>query len=388
MGEQAVLVLEDGSFFVGEPFGARVDAEGEVVFNTSMTGYQEICTDPSYRGQMVLLTHPQVGNYGVFGLASESTVPWIAALLVRDLAPFHHHWRAEESLDSYLSRHGVAGLQGIDTRAIVRRLRTRGTMRAVLRQTAYDGLADVRLAIAWEEARNVTPLSQRPVVAEVSGAGLAAVDGDLGQPSRSAAGQGPHIALLDCGVKHNIIRSLERRGARVSVLPWNATLDDILALGPDGVLVSNGPGDPASIHQTVRTVRGLLDRRVPLMGICLGHQALGLAIGATTSRLKYGHHGGNHPVKDLLTGKVYITTQNHEFQVDRDSIPSDSGFFASHVSLNDGSLEGLTHPELPAFSVQFHPEGCPGPQDNQYLFDRFISLVRLARNGRRDGARP
>jgi len=371
--KHAILVLEDGSTFVGTPFGAEAGAEGEVVFNTSMTGYQEVCTDPSYRGQMVVMTHPQIGNYGISRAAYESTRPWAAALIVRDYAPFHHHWQSEASLGEWLAAYGVPGMQGIDTRALTRILRTRGTMRAILfhREAPPE---DTELEEMLDAVRRVTSLSDKDLVSEVAGAGSEADVLQVGQSS-----SGPHIVLVDLGVKHNIIRSLVKRGAQVTNVRHAATTGDILGLNPDGVVLCNGPGDPASLRQVVETCRGLLRAEVPLMGICLGHQVLGRAIGGTTSRLKFGHHGGNHPVKDLVTGRVNITSQNHEFQVDADSIPAESGFYVSHRNLNDGSVEGLAHPTLPVFSVQYHPEGSPGPQDNQYLFDRFLEMVRVSR---------
>lgn len=366
----AVLVLEDGSTFPGTPFGAEVGAEGEVVFNTSMTGYQEVCTDPSYRGQMVVMTHPQIGNYGISRAACESTRPWVAALIVRDYAPFHHHWQSEGSLGDWLAAHGVPGLQGIDTRALTRALRTRGTMRARLfHRDAPPEEAELEQMLA--SVRQVVSLSEKDLVGEVTGAGAEADVLRVGQ-----GGSGPHVVLVDCGVKHNIVRSLVRRGARVTNVGHAATTRQILDLHPDGVLLCNGPGDPASLQQVVECCRGLLQARMPLMGICLGHQVLGIAIGGTTSRLKFGHHGGNHPVKELVAGTVNITSQNHEFQVDADSIPPESGFYVSHRNLNDGSVEGLAHPTMPVFSVQYHPEGSPGPQDNQYLFARFMEMIK------------
>lgn len=366
----AVLVLEDGSTFVGTPFGAEVGAEGEVVFNTSMTGYQEVCSDPSYRGQIVVMTHPQIGNYGVSPVSNESTRPWVAALIVRDYSPYYHHWQGEESLDQWLDRYGVPGMQGVDTRAITRALHTKGTMRAMLFQREAPP-EDVALEEMLDGVRHVTSLSEKDLVGEVSGAGSEADILKVGPE-----GTGPHVVLVDSGVKHNIIRSLVRRGARVTNLRHAATTREILDLNPDGVLLCNGPGDPASLAQIVDAARGVLEAEIPLMGICLGHQILGRALGATTSRLRFGHHGGNHPVKELATGRVNITSQNHEFQVDAASIPPESGFYVSHVNLNDGSVEGLAHSSRPVFSVQYHPEGSPGPQDNQYLFDRFIDMIK------------
>jgi carbamoyl-phosphate synthase small subunit len=371
-----VLVLEDGTVYPGTMFGAPVEAAAEVVFNTGMTGYQEICTDPSYRGQMVVLTHPQVGNYGVDEAVAESTRPWVAALIVRELASFPHHWTAAQSLDAYLARHGVPGLQEVDTRALTRRLRTRGTLRAVLAPAPESGLSAAYVESLVARARLLASISHQPVVDEVAGAAMAAI------PSSRAGERGPAqqpVVVLDCGAKHNIVRSLQRRGVDVAVVEPTADPEAIRALRPAGIVLANGPGDPAALPQVVELVRGLIKTDVPLMGICLGHQLLGLAAGATTSRLRYGHHGGNHPVKDLRTGRVHITSQNHEFQVEADSLPPGSGFYVSHVNLNDGSVEGLAHRERPVFSVQFHPEGCPGPQDNQYLFDYFLDKVAAPR---------
>src|SRR5579884_3713446 len=402
-----VLVLEDGTVYPGTLFGAPVEAAAEVVFNTGMAGYQEICTDPSYRGQMVVLTHPQVGNYGVDAAVSESTRPWVAALIVRELAAYHHHWSAAESLDAYLRRHGVPGLQDVDTRALTRRLRTRGTLRGVLAPAPAGGLSAAYVESLVEQARALPSLSDRDVVGEVAGAAVAVPPDPQSLSGRQRAGvrAGP-VVVLDCGAKHNIVRSLQRRGVPVVVVQATAglTLDALLsplpALGeradshgsgsvglsplptvgegpgvrgrPAGVVLANGPGDPAALPHVAAVVRELLATDIPIVGICLGHQLLALAAGGTTSRLKYGHHGANHPVKDLRTGRVHITSQNHEFQVDAASLPPDAGFYVSHVNLNDGSVEGIAHRERPIFSVQFHPEGCPGPQDNQYLFDYFL----------------
>ena len=364
---EAALALEDGSVYLGQPFGADVDVEGEVVFNTAMTGYQEICTDASYRGQLVVLTHPQVGNYGVSESAQEAGRPWLAALLVRELAERPNHWDSEETLDSYLRRSGVPGLQGIDTRSLTRRLRARGALRAVLRQSGSAGFRPSELAHLPAEAARVTPLSEKALVAEVSG-GV-----HVGEQRREA---GPRVLVVDYGYKANIVRSLRRRGARVETVGWDFGPDAILAAGPDAVVLSNGPGDPAQLRDAVETARRLIASKLPIMGICLGHQLLGQAAGATTRRLPFGHHGGNHPVKELSSGRVAITSQNHEFEVEVGPALEASGFEVSHVSLNDGSVEGLRHRELPVFSVQFHPEGCPGPQDSQPQFDHLFQLIQ------------
>lgn len=368
MTREAALVLEDGSVFLGQHFGAETEAEAEVVFNTGMTGYLEVCTDPSYRGQMVVMCHPQIGNYGVAVSHRESIRPWVAALIVREIAEKPNHWEACCDLPTYLAEYGVPGIQGVDTRALVRRLRQRGTMRAVLRLAGPDGFSERDLERFRAQARGVVDLSEKALVQEVSGAGAAA--------ATEREGRGPRVVVLDLGIKHNIVRSLERRGIAPLVLPWTSTLEDIRAARPAGVVISNGPGDPAALPDVVRTVRGLIESELPVFGICLGHQLVGLAIGATTSRLRYGHHGGNHPVKELETGRVAITTQNHEFQVDDGPALAAAGFRVSHVNLNDGSIEGLAHRERPIFTVQYHPEGCPGPQDNQNLFDRFVGLLK------------
>ncbi len=367
---EAALALEDGSIFVGQPFGAEVDADGEVVFNTGMTGYQEICTDASYHGQLVVLTHPQIGNYGVSRSAQEAERPWLAALIVRELAARPHHWESEASLDRYLDGWNVPGLEGIDTRALTRRLRSRGALRAVLRQSGPEGFrADdlARLAVA---ATRVTPLSDKQLVADVSRRGRAAAEGAKG-PAR--------IVLVDYGYKANIVRSLQRRGAVVDVLGCETDAERVLADRPDAVVLSNGPGDPATMEDAVRMTRELIPTGVPIMGICLGHQIIGQAAGATTTRLPFGHHGGNHPVKDVHSGRVAITSQNHEFQVVPGPELEAAGFVVSHVSLNDNSVEGLRHRELPVFSVQFHPEGCPGPQDSQPQFDHLFDLIARRR---------
>lgn len=359
----AALVLEDGSYFVGKRFGANVDAAGEVVFNTSMTGYQEICSDPSYHGQMVVLTYPLIGNYGVSRLDEQSRHPWVAALIVREHYEDYSNWQAEGSLQSYLFRSGIPGLAGIDTRALTRRLRTKGTMKAILVNWESE-----RVEQFVSRARAVTPLSEQDLVADASVSAASSLN------PTSASALPPRVVLVDFGFKNNIANSLRRRGVEVIVVPHTSTFAQIQALAPHGVVLSNGPGDPAVLTGGVSLAREILEARHPLLGICLGHQVLAQAIGATTSRLKFGHHGGNHPVKDTVTGLVHITSQNHEFQVDAVSVRSE-GFFISHVNLNDGSVEGIAHTERPVFSVQYHPEGAPGPQDNQYVFDRFAELV-------------
>lgn len=392
LGEEiAVLALEDGSIFTGRPFGAvaalREGRRGEVVFATGMTGYQEILTDPSYRGQMVCLTYPLVGNYGVTPVDGESWRPWLSALLVREVCEEFSNWRAAESLDRYLARSGVPGLCEFDTRALTRVLRAKGTLRGVLRAFAPGEVYDTAALVA--EARCVRSVSELNVVGDVSFRGPrlwdvlpADISGShkvLPPGAEEPAATGGRVVLVDTGFKHSIARCLANRGLEVVVVPYGAGPRILETMRPDGVLLANGPGDPASVIRLMALVREALRRRMPLMGICLGHQMLGLAIGARTSRLAFGHHGANHPVRELRSGRVTITSQNHTFQVDAASIPSGSGFYVSHMNLSDGSVEGLAHDDLPAFSAQFHPEAAPGPEDNRYLFDRFAALVAQER---------
>jgi carbamoyl-phosphate synthase small subunit len=380
MSRAAVLGLEDGSTWWGEAFGGASTAAGEVVFNTAMTGYQEVASDASYNGQIVVMTYPLIGNYGAFDLAAESRRPWVEALVVRQLMA---NQRGLTDLDAYLRAHGVPGLAGIDTRALVRRLRSAGTLRGAILQVppTVAGSDDVgQEAVA--KARTSPPLAQRPLVQESSG------------PSRQVGALraqgplplGPKVALIDTGVKENQVRELARRGATVKVFPATSTARDVLSWSPDGIVVTNGPGDPAAIPQVTASVKIMLEaalqrgsmRPLPILGICLGHQLLGRAIGATTSRLRFGHHGSNHPVQDVRTGRVVITSQNHEFQVDEGSIPEGSGFYVSARNLNDGSVEGLAHRLLPIRTYQYHPEGAPGPRDNEPAFDAFMTDVHAA----------
>jgi carbamoyl-phosphate synthase small subunit len=380
LGADACLALEDGRVFFGHAFGSRSEAEAEVVFNTSMAGYQEIATDPSYHGQMVVLTHPQVGNYGVQAEATESRRPWIAALIVRDLAAAPNHWLASGDLTRYLAEAGVPGIQGVDTRALTRHLRINGTLRAVLGRLDPGAPVSDQVDRLRERARRVISLSEKNLVAEACAPESVAAT-TMRPLAVETVGSRLRIALIDCGVKHNIVRSLAARGAEVVALPWEATISEVIDSGADGVVLSNGPGDPERMDTAVALARKLTQRAIPTLGICLGHQVFGRAAGGTTSRLGYGHHGGNHPVRELDSGHVHITSQNHEFQVDAASIPPESGFFVSMVNLNDGSVEGLAHRELPIFTVQYHPEGCPGPQDNQYVFERFLAMVEKPVSG-------
>jgi carbamoyl-phosphate synthase small subunit len=367
---EAVLALEDGKIFRGWSFGADTVAEGEVVFNTSMTGYQEICTDPSYRGEIVCLTYPIIGNYGVTDLDDESREPWLSGLIVREYTPEWSNWRGENSLHHYLKKHSIPGLYGIDTRALTRHLRSQGLQRGIITQVAPD-LTQAELVA---HARKVLMPGDKNVVGEVTTPKFYTYEAkpfEVATPDETL-----RIAVMDCGLKENILRSFARRGVEATVFPYDAKLGEVLALQPSAVFSSPGPGDPEVNTATIELIGGIVGRQIPFFGICLGHQLLGLSIGATTSRLKFGHRGGNHPVKDLITGRVHITSQNHGFQVDAASVPTNKGWSVSQINLNDNSVEGLAHASLPAFSVQYHPEGAPGPQDNQYLFDRFLAMVK------------
>jgi carbamoyl-phosphate synthase small subunit len=373
MSRAAVLGLEDGSVWWGEAFGDAGSASGEVVFNTAMTGYQEVASDASYNGQIVVMTYPLIGNYGVFDRAAESRKPWVEALVVRELNATCRE--GTDDLDSYLRANGVPGIAGVDTRALTRRLRSSGTLRGALIQVPPHRALDQDIGNeAVAKARATTPLAQRPLVAEAS------------VSVERTVGVGPKIALIDTGVKENQVRSLVQRGASVRVYPVESSMRDLLSWSPDGIVITNGPGDPAAIAQVAASVKILLDmaesrgtgRPVPILGICLGHQLLARAIGASTSRLPFGHHGSNHPVQDTVTGQVVITSQNHEFQVDETSLPLKSEFFVSKRNLNDGSVEGLAHRTLPIRTYQYHPEGAPGPRDNEPVFDRFMDDVRDA----------
>jgi len=368
MTEPAILVLEDGRAFYGESFGASPDAEGEVVFSTSMTGYQEMCTDPSYHGQILCLTYPLIGNYGVSPEHDQSVRPWVSGLIVRQHSSAPSHWRSAGTLDAYLRRHGVAGISGIDTRALTRHIRAHGSRRGII----VAGEPDSNVEALVLRARNAKLPSER--------AGLAEVSGGSGTVEAPDGANRKRIVVIDCGLKTNILRALAEHETEAVVVPYTATAEDVLALEPDGVMTSPGPGDPEDAEVPVRTVGALLERSLPFFGICLGHQILGLAIGGTTSKLKFGHRGANHPVKDVATGRVYITSQNHGYQVDAESVPLSRGWRISHHNVSDGSVEGLVHTEKPAFSVQYHPEGSPGPDENAYLFEKFVgSMQRQAR---------
>jgi len=358
----AAVALADGTIFRGRGFGADIEGQGEVVFTTSMTGYQEVCTDPSFRGQIVCMTYPLIGNYGINLDDDQSRQPWISGLIVREEATQPSNWRSQGTLDAYLKRWNIPGIEGVDTRALTRHIRSVGDARAVLVHHANQVSDDDLTA----RARAAALPGEHDVVGEV----MMQQEMTFGQEN-----SGPHVVVLDCGVKQNIVNSLVLRGACVTVVPYGTPYRRIEELNPDGVIVSPGPGDPANLDAGLDVVRSLLEDRRPYFGICLGHQLLARAIGAETNKLKFGHRGGNQPVKDQRNGRVTMTSQNHSFQVIGDSIPTDTGWQVALRNLNDDSVEGLAHRDLPVLSVQFHPEAAPGPADNGVLFDEFLSLI-------------
>jgi len=367
----ALLAMEDGTVYRGLGFGAVGDGAGEIVFNTAITGYQEVLTDPSYRGQIVTMTAPEIGNVGVNPVDFESPRPWCAGFVVRELSPLVSNWRASGSLHSLLADHGVAGITGIDTRAVTRRIRMSGAQRAIITRDVGNAAAAV------EKARRHPSLEGRDLVREVTAAaGYEWTEPVWPGPDVRVSEPPPqrfHVVAYDFGIKRGILRHLRSSGCRVSVVPAATPARDVLGMKPDGIFLSNGPGDPAAVDYAVEAARELTRSKLPVFGICLGHQILGLALGGKTYKLKFGHHGANHPVMDLGTRKVEITSQNHGFAVDVDSMQGRA--VLSHVSLNDNTVEGMRHAELPVFSVQYHPEASPGPNDASYLFDRFMSLL-------------
>ncbi len=354
------LVLEDGSTFYGWGFGASGEALVEVVFNTSMVGYQEILSDPSYTGQAVVMTYPLIGNYGMCREDYEAERPTVSALVVREYEALPSNFRATETLGDAMERFGIVGLAGVDTRRLTRHIRNRGTCKGLITGgDTPDLLALARLA--------TTPLP-RDQVAQVSTGAVRRF------PCRDAR---LHVAAIDCGIKGNIIRCLNARGCDVTLLPWNVTAREVLALNPDGVFLSNGPGNPENAQPTIALARRLRGK-LPMFGICLGHQIIALSYGAKTYKLKFGHRGGNHPVKNVKTGKVEITSQNHSYAVDGASLEG-TGLSVTHVNLLDGTVEGLENAQDWVFSVQYHPESAPGPQDSAYLFDQFIAMMEERR---------
>ncbi|NLT93935.1 MAG: glutamine-hydrolyzing carbamoyl-phosphate synthase small subunit [Clostridia bacterium] len=346
-----VLILEDGACFPGKVFGYRGDTQGEVVFNTGMVGYQEVLTDPSYAGQIVVMTYPLIGNYGVNGEDNQSSKPHVKGFIVRESSSVYSNWRAKESLENFLVAHKIIGLEEVDTRALTRHLRSRGTMGGVIKVNS-----------SIEQTNN--NLKPQNLVEEVTTKEI-----------RHWPGEGPRLVVMDFGVKTSILRNLLKKGFDIYQVPATTGAKEILALNPNGIFLSNGPGDPKDVPYAIAAVRELIGK-LPVCGICLGHQLIALALGADTYKLKFGHRGVNHPVKDLLTNKVYITSQNHGYAVDEASLPKD--VYVSHRSLNDGTVEGIRHKNYPIFSVQYHPEAEPGPEESKYLFNRFYEIITKA----------
>jgi carbamoyl-phosphate synthase small subunit len=389
----AKLALEDGTVFTGTAFGARGEIDGEVVFNTSMTGYQEILTDPSYHGQIVTMTYPQIGNYGINDEDAESRRPWVRGFVIRELSGRVSNFRAAGTLEAYLERNGIIGIEGVDTRALVRLTRERGAMKGILSTADLDdgslvskaqaspGLIgrDLASEVMPREATTWTDGLHAMDRVQPRPGPLAEADAGPNAVHHPVAARPPHVVALDFGMKWNILRHLVESGLKVTVAPGSATAEEILDYQPDGIFLSNGPGDPAALTGATATLRTLIRtaagaRGIPIFGICLGHQLLGQAFGARTFKLKFGHRGANHPVRNEQTGKVEITTQNHGFAVDPTTLPAEVE--PSHVNLNDQTLEGLRHRRLPVFSVQYHPEASAGPHDSAYLFDEFRRLIR------------
>ena len=379
--KKAILALEDGTIFEGDSYGAEGETSGEVCFNTSMTGYQEVLTDPSYKGQIVSMTYTQQGNYGVNDEDIESRKPWVEGFIVKEGSTYPSSWRSEETLGDYLKRHSIVAISGIDTRALTRIIREKGAMRGVISTLDTDAAALVKKAkkspslVGLDLVKEVTctePYGWHEGLWELVGGyslPLAATKEPKGGPSRSG---GPKVVAYDYGIKRNILRNLLAVGCDVTVVPASTPAAEVLAMKPDGIFLSNGPGDPDAVGYAIEIVRELLGQK-PIFGICLGHQILSLALGGKTFKLKFGHRGANQPVKDLVTGKVEITAQNHGFAVDMDSLKDKADL--THINLNDDTVEGFTHKELSLFSVQHHPEASPGPHDSAYLFKRFVEMM-------------
>jgi carbamoyl-phosphate synthase small subunit len=365
-GSKGFLLLEDGTLFHGHiDTTSDAPAVAEVVFTTNMSGYQEVFTDPSYRGQIVVMTSPMIGNYGINAEDPESTGAQVSGVVVRELSSSYSNWRAGGALAGYLEDADIPILYDVDTRRLTRHLRTVGVLRGVM---GSGDAPDAKARAALEACPSMSGLDLASVVSTTKAYAW-------GDPRAST-----HIVAYDFGIKHNILRLFEDRSCRITVVPSTASADEVLALQPDGVFLSNGPGDPEAVTYAMGNIRAIAEQRVPIFGICLGHQLIGLAFGATTFKLPYGHRGGNHPVKELATGRVLITSQNHGFAVtgSADAIPGASELQVTHVNLNDGSIEGLRHKRLPVFAVQFHPEAAPGPHDARALFDDFMKAVETA----------
>lgn len=363
---RGLLVLEDGTVFEGKAFGATGSQNGEVVFNTSMTGYQEILTDPSYCGQIITMTYPLIGNYGVNSEDFESGRSYARGFIVREWSPEPSNWRNEKTVDEFLKEQGVVGISGIDTRALTKRLRNHGVMRGII--TTEEGEIEELI----KKAKSAPTLSGQQLVPEVT---TKEVYHEI--PKDGAKYK---VVMMDFGGKRNIVRSLQNFGCEVVVVPAQTTAEEVLNYNPDGIMLSNGPGDPVDVPYAIEAVRQLIGKK-PIFGICLGHQIVGLALGAKTYKLQFGHRGANHPVKDLKSGRVHITSQNHGYVVDEESIKA-LDVEVSHINLNDGTVEGIRHKTYPLFSVQYHPEASPGPTDSEYLFEEFIDLIKNYKEGK------
>jgi carbamoyl-phosphate synthase small subunit len=368
----AVLLLEDGTVFRGYAFAGQGRALGEVVFNTSMTGYQEVLTDPSYKGQIVAMTYPLTGTYGINGEDMESSAVQVEAFIVREYQDFASNWRSDRTLADFLNEYGKIGIEGIDTRALTRHLRVRGAMRGIVATGAEEDLDALMDEVQAYPGLNGIDLVQH-VTCEKPYVWRNGMRIEIPRPGWSPNHPGFRVAALDCGIKYNILRKLEQAGCQIIVYPANTAPGEILASNPDGIFLSNGPGDPAAVLYVIDTVRDLLGKK-PVFGICLGHQIMGLALGGRTFKLKFGHRGANQPVKDFTTGRVEITSQNHGYCVDIESL-AHQRVRLTHINLNDNTLEGMQHLDLPAFCVQYHPEASPGPHDASYLFERFTKLM-------------
>ncbi|MBI5561994.1 MAG: glutamine-hydrolyzing carbamoyl-phosphate synthase small subunit [Deltaproteobacteria bacterium] len=373
---KAILALADGTIFEGQSFGADGETTGEVVFNTSMTGYQEVLTDPSYNGQIVTMTYSHQGNYGINEEDIESARPWAEGFIVKEPCLYPSNWRSTEVLIAYLNWHGVVGISGIDTRALTRIIRSKGAMRSVISTVDHDPASLVAKARASHGIVGVDLVQEvttpRPYAWTE---GLWTLESGYRTRSKLTEGRRYKVVAMDYGIKKNILRNLASAGAQVRVVPAHTTADEVLAMEPDGIFLSNGPGDPDAVPYAKENVAKLIGKK-PIFGICLGHQILALALGGRTFKLKFGHRGANQPVKDLTTGKVEITSQNHGFAVDMDSLKGKAEL--THINLNDRTVEGLAHKDLPIFSVQYHPEASPGPHDSQYLFKRFTEMMGKA----------
>jgi carbamoyl-phosphate synthase small subunit len=372
---QAILALEDGRIFRGKGYGAKAECYGEVVFNTSLTGYQEIFTDPSYAGQIVVLTNPEIGNYGTNPEDNEAVRPFIEGLVVREFSPISSNWRSQQAADEYLERFNIPVIADIDTRALVRHLRKHGVMRGVvsLIESDADKLVAKAGSIAKMDGTDLARVVSTKQRYSWNQGPIVTYPGQM--PSKEFDPEGAlNVVAYDFGIKQNILRMLVDQGCNVTVVPAETSAEDVLSLKPDGVFLSNGPGDPEPVTYAQRSIRELTGK-TPIFGICLGHQLVGLALGGKTYKLRFGHHGGNHPVRQERTGKIEITAHNHNFAVDPDSLKQ-SEVELTHFDLNDGTLEGLRHRSMPLFSVQYHPEASPGPHDSHYLFGEFVKMMQ------------